>query len=95
MLYRQSLTRIVQTGSAMKLFFRLPPLPGAKKPDGSRDKDNVYWEGIIMPEKIDGVPHDGNFVIKVRRPINPKSPSWEILDKPITSFATFAEGNDH
>lgn len=95
MLYQKSLIRRIKAESPVKLFFRKPPVPGAKRTGGSKDKDNIYWGAIMMPEEIDGLPHDGNFVIKVRRPTDSSKPSWAICGKKITSFATFAEGKGH
>lgn len=33
-----------------------------------------------MPTVVDGVPHSGNFVLKVRRPNDPGSPAYAIRD---------------
>ncbi|RFU25485.1 hypothetical protein B7463_g10861, partial [Scytalidium lignicola] len=72
---------LLALGEEVRLCFDPKPKKGAKEEvQGKKKKlkDNKYWEGYVVRAPFD---HPGNLVIKVRRPLNPATPSYIALHK--------------
>ncbi|KAF7562413.1 hypothetical protein G7046_g1711 [Stylonectria norvegica] len=56
--------------------------------DASGEADDVGWQAMKMPTKIDNFDHDGNFVLKIRRPytaLSSLSPTDLSTLRPVTT----------
>ncbi|KAF4946449.1 hypothetical protein FSARC_14188 [Fusarium sarcochroum] len=88
--YKSTLSRVTKPDTDAKLYFSLPPTPGAVDKDGKKVKDTDYWSGFVLPIDLDGFPHTGDLVLKERVYLK-LNPTINVSQRRVTSVCKVFE----